>query len=155
MPVPVRSLARAADAPAAPPADSLTLPQDDRVRRRILLTCDGGLEVMLDLPQTTAMKDGDHLLLDDGRSVVIRAAIEPLMQAVPPAPTDLPRICWHVGNRHMAAQIEPDRLLLRRDKVIAEMLRGLGCAVSDIDAPFEPERGAYSHGHGHHHHSHD
>ena len=71
--------------------------------------------------------------------------------------TDLPRIAWHIGNRHTPCQIESDRLLIQRDHVIADMLRRIGAEVIEVIEPFTPEGGAYGHGrtHGHDHsHSH-
>ncbi len=141
-------------------AGVLTLPHADRIRRRIALTCDNGFQFLLDLPDVTELRDGDLLALEDGRAVRVAAAVEPLMQAVARDPLHLAQAAWHVGNRHTPAEIRADRLILRRDHVLADMLRGLGCEVSDVLAPFNPLSGAYgrgrtqghSHGHDHHHH---
>lgn len=155
MPIHVRSLIPADKAsPTSAPADTVTLAFDERARRRILLTCDGGLEVMLDLAEVAELRDGDRLSLEDGREVAVRAAAERLMEAMARDPLHLARVAWHVGNRHLSAEIREGRLRLKRDHVIADMLRGLGCVVVDLVAPFQPESGAYGHGHGHGGHRH-
>ena len=136
-----------------------TLAYDDRHRRRVRLTTDGGEEFLLDLPHTVSLEDGDGLQLDDGRWIAVRAAAESLIE-VTAEPTLLTRLAWHLGNRHLPARIEPRRILIRRDHVIADMLSKLGATLRLIEAPFTPERGAYddSHGHAHepaHAHQHD
>lgn len=141
-------------------AATVTLDREGRHRRRIVLTDDGGARFLLDLPEAAVLGDGDGLELEDGRIVVVRAAREPLMAVTAHTPLHLMRLAWHIGNRHLPAMIEPDRILIRRDHVIAEMIRGLGGHVAEVEAPFEPEGGAYGrhHGHGHgngHAHDHD
>ena len=105
---------------------------------------------------------GARLALSDGRQVEVRAAAEPLMRASARDALHLARLAWHVGNRHLPAEIAEGAITLRRDHVIADMLRGLGAEVELIEAPFAPEGGAYGRGrpqghlhggdHGHHHH---
>ena len=124
--------------------DSITLDHEQRHRRRATLVSDGGLEFLLDLPQAAHLHDGTRLLLDDGRRIAVRAAPEPVLDI---RGHDLVRIAWHLGNRHTPAQILPDRLRIRADHVLAEMLHGLGAEVTELSAPFEPESGAYAHGH--------
>ncbi len=144
-----------------PPADHVTLDYDDRHRRRITLTGDHGLRALLDLPRAQLLPGGAGLRLDDGRILEVRARIEPLLAVRAKDAASLLRLAWHIGNRHLTAQIEPDRILIRRDHVIALMLTGLGATVTEVDAPFDPEGGAYGdrpvahdhgHDHGHHHH---
>ena len=136
----------------AAPADIVTLTYDDRYRRRMALVGDGGLEFLLDLAEATELRDGDDLVLDDGRTVRVQAAPEELMQVTCTDREHLVRTAWHVGNRHLACEVHNHRLVLRRDHVIADMLRQLGCTVESIVAPFHPEGGAYRHGtHGHDH----
>ena len=135
-----------------PAADRVTLDFDARHRRRIAMTGEGGLSFLLDLPETATLRDGDGLLLEDGRVVEVKAKPEPLMEATAGDPEHLARLAWHIGNRHLAAEIGKDRILLRPDHVIADMLRGLGAAVRDVIAPFNPESGAYAaHDHADHH----
>lgn len=131
---------------------TLTLDFDARHRRRICLTADYGAEVLLDLPKTVAMADGDGLQLDDGTWVRIRAAAEPLIEVRHADHHQLARLAWHLGNRHLPTEIREESLLIRRDHVIEDMLRGFGAKLLKIEAPFQPEGGAYdSSQHGHHH----
>lgn len=135
------------------PADTVTLDFDGRHRRRIALTGDGGLAFLLDLPKATALKAGDGLLLDDGRVVAVAAAPEPLTEVTAADPHHLLRLAWHLGNRHLPAMIGDGRILIRRDHVISEMVRGLGGTACDIEAPFDPEGGAYGGSAGGHDHA--
>ncbi len=137
-------------------ADTITLSHDDRFRRRVAMTSDGGLGFLLDLPQALELAEGQGLRLEDGRIIGIRAAPEPLMEVRAPDARLLMRSAWHIGNRHLACAIHADRLLLRWDRVIAEMLEGLGCRITRVNAPFQPEGGAYGRGRTHDHaHDHD
>jgi len=137
----------------AQPADTVTLGYEDRFRRRVAMTSDGGLDFLLDLAVATELTDGDLLVLEDGRVIRVVAAAEDLMEASSPDPRHMIRTAWHVGNRHLPCQVLPDRLVLRWDHVISEMLTGLGCTVTRRRGPFTPEGGAYGLGrtHGHHH----
>jgi len=139
-------------------AGQVVLSFDDRFRRRIRIEVAAIGDVLLDLPHARILRDGDALRLDDGRIVAIRAADEPLMEVRAPSPILLMRLAWHIGNRHLPARLDADRILLRHDHVIAAMLRGLGGTVTEIRAPFDPEGGAYASpapdGHGDHHHHH-
>lgn len=138
------------------PADTVTLCYDDRHRRRMAMTGDGGLCFVLDLAEAVELHDGDDLLLEDGRHVRVKAADEDIMQAVARDPLHLIRTAWHVGNRHLPCEIHADRLVLRFDHVIAEMLEKLGCEVTQLKGAFNPEGGAYGHGRTHgHDHAHD
>lgn len=130
-------------------ADSITLDYDGRRQRRRLLTARGGLSFLLDLPRPTLLRDGDGLALDDGRIVVVRAAAEKLTEVRADLPLALTRAAWHLGNRHLPVQVLPDALRLRPDAVIHEMLERLGLSLRAIEAPFEPEGGAYASGHAH------
>jgi urease accessory protein len=145
---------------SGPPADHVTLSYDDRHRRRITLTGDHGVRALLDLPHAILLVGGSGLRLEDGRILEVRAQTEPLLEVRAQDTASLLRLAWHIGNRHLSAQIEPDRILIRLDHVIASMLAGLGARVTEIEAPFDPEGGAYGgrhtahddgHGHGHDH----
>jgi urease accessory protein len=127
--------------------DSIVLDAHERHRRRIVLTTDGGTRILLDLRQATALRDGDGLLLDDGDIVRVSGRPESLLEIAAANTHELARLAWHIGNRHIDVQIVGDRLRIRRDHVIEDMLRGLGARVTAIDAPFEPEGGAYAHDH--------
>lgn len=137
-------------------ADAVTLPYDDRYRRRGVLTTDAGEEIILDLAEAAELPSGGALLLADGRRLAVRAAVEPLTEARADTARGLARLAWHVGNRHTPAQIEADRLLIQRDHVLEDMLRRLGAAVASVEETFSPEGGAYGHGRTHgHSHAHD
>ncbi len=132
-------------------ADTIRLDFDNRHRRRIALEGENGFEFLMDLPEAAALKDGDALALEDGRIVVVRAANEALMAVTAPCAHRLMRLTWHIGNRHLNCEIHPDRLVLRWDHVIAEMVEKLGGTVARFDGPFQPEGGAYGHGRTHSH----
>ena len=144
------AMASAAHWPADSAADSVTLSFDMRHRRRIRFETDGGEAVLLDLERAVALAEGDGLRLDDGRWVAVRAAAEPLLEVRGHDIRHFARIAWHLGNRHLACDVQADRLLIRPDHVIADMLRGLGASVREVQAPFQPEGGAYASGHAHH-----
>ena len=126
--------------------DTVTLSFDDRHRRRFLLTTDAGADLLLDLPETVALADGDGLRLDQGGWVAVVAALEPLLEVASSSPAHLARLAWHIGNRHLQAEMLSGRIHIRRDHVIADMLRGLGANVREVMAPFQPEGGAYAAG---------
>ena len=136
---------------------TVTLDFDARHRRRIRLTADHGEDVLLDLPKTVAMADGDGLLLDDGNWLRVRAAAEPLIEVRHADRHQLIRLAWHLGNRHLPTEIRGNVLLIRPDHVIEDMLRGFGADLQKVEAAFQPEGGAYGHEHqhthdeGHHH----
>lgn len=135
-------------------ADCVTLAFDERHRRRIRLSTDGGEEILLDLPKAIAMAHGDGLRISDGRWLAVRAAPEPLLEIRCATPLALLRMAWHLGNRHLPTDVSTERLRIRPDHVIEAMVRGMGAEVKTITAPFQPEGGAYddqSGGHGHEH----
>src|ERR1700692_663488 len=133
-----------------PPADTIVLDFDDRHRRRMAMTGTRGLEFLLDLESAVALRGGDALVLEDGRLVEVVAAPEPLAEIRGSAPQHLVRLAWHLGNRHLPTQITARGLRIRRDHVIEAMVQGLGARVIEIEAPFDPEGGAYAGG-GHAH----
>jgi urease accessory protein len=139
------------------PADTVVLDFDDRHRRRMAMTGTRGFEFLLDLENAVALRGGDALVLDDGRLIEVVAAAEPLVEIRGADPHHLIRVAWHLGNRHLPTQIMPKGLRIRRDHVIEEMVKGLGARVIEIEAPFDPEGGAYAAGgHGaHDDHRHD
>ena len=140
-------------------ADSIELPHDGRHRRRIAMRGAKDTVFLLDLAEATMLHDGDGLKLEDGRVVRVIAASEPIAEITAGDPHHLTRIAWHLGNRHVPAQILPDRIRIGRDHVLEELMVKLGAKVARIEAPFDPEGGAYAeetaHAHGHHHHGHD
>jgi urease accessory protein len=144
------------------PAATITLDETARHRRRMRLVSDrmengSTITFLLDLPEARLLRHGDGLMLDDGRVVEVHAMPEPLMEVRGRDARHLLALAWQIGNRHLAAEITPDTIRIRRDHVIREMLLGLGAEVIEIEAPFDPEGGAYGghhHAHDHHHHAH-
>jgi urease accessory protein len=145
------SVVRAGDW-AAPAVDTVALDYDGRHRRRIVLSGASGAEYLLDLAEATHLKGGDGLRLPSGGVVEVVARAEPLLEVRAASPAALVRLAWHLGNRHLAAQVFADRILIRRDHVIAHMLEHQGATVAEVEAPFDPEGGAYhDQGHSHDH----
>jgi urease accessory protein len=132
-----------------PAAERLVLDYEGRFLRRKRVVAASGRGVMVDLPETVSLDAGDALEADGGVLVEIVAAPEPLLRVS----GDLPRLAWHIGNRHTPCQVAGDHLLIRDDHVLADMLRRLGAEVTAVTASFVPEGGAYGHGrtHGHSH----
>ena len=131
--------------------DQVLIDFDRRHRRRIVLTTVGGAELLLDLPQAVRLRDGDGLELADGRIIQVVSQAEKLLEIHAHGPAELVRIAWHLGNRHLPVQLLGDRIRIRADHVIADMVHGLGGHAHAIDAPFDPEGGAYAGGPHHHH----
>ena len=134
-----------------PVADQVLIDFDRRHRRRVVLRTVSGSEILLDLPQAIRLRDGDGLELTDGRLVRVVAQPEPLLEIYAHGPAELVRIAWHLGNRHLPVQLLGDRIRIRADHVIADMVHGLGGHAHAVEAPFDPEGGAYAGGHHHHH----
>lgn len=136
-------------------AEQVALDYEGRFLRRKRLVTASGAGFLVDLPEVTNLTGGEAFVLEDGRFVEVRPALEPVLVIT----GDLPRLAWHIGNRHTPCQIEKDRLVIRADHVLEGMLRGLGAKVSASVEPFQPEGGAYGmgrtmghdHGHGHSH----
>jgi len=131
-------------------AGSLTLDFDARHRRRIRLTSDQGEDILIDLPKAVAMADGDALQLEDGKLLKVKAATELVVEVRHQDQVQLIRLAWHLGNRHLAAEIRNHFLRIRPDRVIEDMLHGFGARLVKVQVPFQPEGGAYG-DHGHHH----
>ena len=138
-----------------PIVDTITLDRQSRYRRRVLLTTDGGRELLLDLPEATYLADGDGLAVEGG-AVLVHAHDA----------RALATIAWHLGNRHTPAEITRGAIYIQPDHVLAELVEQLGAHVHRVRRPFEPEGGAYGgkgplhsghhhHGGGHHDHTHD
>lgn len=154
------SVLPAGEAGSAAPFDKAVLPHDERHLRRRAIETEAGEKVLVDLPEPVALANGDRLVLEDGRQLEIVAASEEVYDIRARDAVHLAELAWHIGNRHLAAAIEPDRILILRDHVIKAMLEGLGATVNEVSQPFSPVRGAYSghghdHGHSHDHHDHD
>lgn len=150
----VRRALEVATEDQAQPLGQAVLPHDERhVRRRTIELVDGR-KVLVDLAEPVVLETGDRLVIEGGGEVQIAAAYEPLYEIFGQDSVHLMELGWHIGNRHLAAAIEPTRILILRDHVIKAMLERLGARVREIVAQFNPVRGAYS-GHGAHSHGHD
>jgi urease accessory protein len=124
--------------------DRVVLDASERHRRRLVLTAERGTRLLLELPHATALKDGDGLVLEDGALVRVVGKLEPLFEIAAANATDLARFAWHLGNRHTEVQVVGERLRIRRDHVLAAMLERLGARVTAVEAPFDPDSGAYA-----------
>jgi urease accessory protein len=135
--------------PAASVIDRVVLAAFDRNRRRIVLKGEKGTEFLLDLAKPVALRDGDGLVLDDGSMVLVAGEHEKLVEICAGNALDTVRLAWHLGNRHTDVQIVGDKIRIRRDHVLEDMLRGLGAHLTPLDAAFDPEPAAPAHEHDH------
>ena len=138
--------------------DIITLDHGARHRRRILLNADGGTSFLLDLERADVLEDGDAIRLDTGWLVEVKAAPERLVEITTTDSLDLLTLAWHIGNRHVPAEITQEAIYIAYDHVLIDMLQGLGAKVEIVERPFRPVRGAYHHhehgSHSGHHHGH-
>ena len=148
--MPATEILRAGTWNQADAVDRVRLDHDHRHRRRILLRGERGGELLLDLAAAQHLHGGDGLLCEDGRIVLVVAVPEPLLE-IDAAPPVLLRIAWHLGNRHLPVQFLAGRLRVRADHVIGAMVEALGGQARAIEAPFDPEPGAYAGSSAHHH----
>ena len=145
MPLPRAIAVIALEQLAEPPTDTVALSYQDRHRRRMTMTSDGGREFLLDLPQAIAMADGMCLKLDDDGHIRVVAIDEDVLDITTADASTLMRIAWHLGNRHLPTELSAERVRIAYDHVIEEMVIGLGGHVERRKAPFHPEGGAYAH----------
>ncbi len=131
------------------PFDLAVLTSEERHVRRKVITLFHGDKVLVDFAEAVVLNHQDVLVLDDGRHAEVIAAEEELHDIRGRDPVHLAELAWHIGNRHLPAQVDEGRILILRDHVIKAMLEGLGAAVVDTYEIFAPMRGAYSGGHGH------
>ncbi|MEY4696936.1 MAG: hypothetical protein RIT14_1364 [Pseudomonadota bacterium] len=136
---PAHRLIRQHDRGNTVPCDIVVLGYDERFLRRKRLVTAGERGFLVDLAETTNVVAGDCFELIDGRLVEVQPAAEPVLVVT----GDLPRLAWHIGNRHTPCQIEPGRLVIRDDHVLKAMLAQLGATVAPAMEPFTPEGGAY------------
>ncbi len=146
-PAPLRL--EAGPAPAAAASDSVCLTYEERGRGRLPVRLASGVEATLALPRGTTLRNGDRLLASDGRVVAVLAAAEPLLEVAVGDAVLLARAAYHLGNRHVAVEVLGHGLRVARDAVLERMLRGLGLNPVEVDAPFDPEGGAYGRSHSH------
>jgi len=132
----------------------LRLTYDERVKQRLAtMSVDGQAVAILlqDAKRGTVLTGGTVLAGDDGVFAIVEAAAQPLARITADSPLALLRATYHLANRHVPAQLATDAVLIERDPILESMLRGLGAQVEHLEAPFDPEGGAY---HGGHHHGH-
>jgi urease accessory protein len=139
-------------------AASVELDWDVRQKSRFDATDSTGRRLGVFLPRGSVLRGGDVLVAEDGSLVRVVAAPQPVLRVTAcPAhggPTDLPRAAYHLGNRHVALEVKADHLQFEPDPVLADMLRSMHLIVHEVQAPFEPEGGAYASGHAHAHGDH-
>jgi len=149
----------AAERRGDPIVDTLILPFAQRQAHKGFVFGINGTCVELDFPEPARLRTDDALVLDDGGLIEVVAEPEPLIEVRAADLAALARLAWHLGDRHVPVQVLERRLRLKRDPAIETLLEGLGAKVVAIDAPFEPEGGAYAtpvSDHAHHdHHQHD
>ena len=136
-------------APAEPPYGELLLPYDLRIRSRLRTRLVSGEEAVLKTERGAVLRGGECLKSEDGRVVRVAAAPEKVMHVVCASQFELTRAAYHLGNRHVPVEIGDGYLRIAADHVLGDMLQGLGAKVHELEAPFEPESGAYGGGHGH------
>ena len=130
------------------PFGIVVLDADQRHIRRKRITLANGEDILVDFERPVHLEQGDLLVLEDGRMAEIVAAPEQLMEVRARDAQHLVTLALHIGNRHLAAEIDGTRILLRRDRIIRSILEQLGAKVSDVTEPFTPAHGAY-HAHEH------
>jgi urease accessory protein len=122
---------------------------DARCKSRLLLRLDNGEQAALIVERGRLLRNGECVRIEDGREIEIVSAEEALLEGVSSDPLLIAKAAYHLGNRHVAVQLMPDRLRFLADHVLAQMVTGLGLQVNAVVAPFEPEGGAYGHQHAH------
>jgi urease accessory protein len=135
--------------------DTLLLDYDQRRTPDGILTGLKGTLVEIAMPDSASLATDDCLVLDDGGLIEIVARPEPLLEVRGTDAASMARLAWHLGDRHILAELHERRLRVRRDPATEKLLASLGVKALTIEAPFEPEGGAYSGGHHHHHGAHD
>ena len=149
------SIVRSGEFDDARVVDRVALDADDRNRRRVVLTGEGGTTFLVDLPQAAALRDGDGLLLDDGAIVHVIGVAELLAEMTAATPLDFVRLAWHLGNRHADVAFAPAALRVRRDHVLEAMAAGLGAHVTPVEVAFDPEPSTPHHHDDGDHHQHE
>ncbi len=139
-------------------AASIELDWDVRQKSRFDTTDSTGRALGVFLPRGSVVRGGDVLIAEDGALIRVIAAPQAVLRVTACAahggPADLPRAAYHLGNRHVQLEVKPDHLQLEPDPVLADMLRSMHLIVREVQAPFEPEGGAYAAAHAHHDHDH-
>ena len=136
-------------------AATVRLDWDTRQKSRFDATDSSGRGLGVFLPRGSVVRGGDVLVAEDGSLIRVEAAPQPVLRITPCAahgsPFDLLRAAYHLGNRHVPIELRPEHLQIEPDPVLAQMLDRMHLIVTPVDAPFEPEGGAYAAGHDHGH----
>jgi urease accessory protein len=139
-------------------ATTVELDWDVRQKSRFDATDSAGRALGVFLPRGSVVRGGDVLVAEDGSLIRVLAAPQAVLRVTACAehggPADLPRAAYHLGNRHVPLEVKAEYLQLEPDPVLAEMLRAMHLIVREVQAPFEPEGGAYAAAHAHHDHPH-
>jgi urease accessory protein len=139
-------------------ATTVELDWDVRQKSRFDATDSNGRALGVFLPRGSVVRGGDVLVAEDGSLVRVLAAPQAVLRITACAehggPADLPRAAYHLGNRHVQLEVKADHLQFEPDPVLADMLRAMHLIVREVQAPFEPEGGAYAAAHAHHGHDH-
>jgi urease accessory protein len=142
-----------------PVADTVILDYAQRSAGQGTVTSVKGVAVDIALHGAVRLRTDDLLVLEDGSLIEVVAAAEPLVEARLADVAGLARLAWHLGDRHVPVQLLPNRIRAQRDEAVEGLLAALGAKTALIDAPFEPEGGAYApvqdHAHHDHHHGHE
>ncbi|MDY8109014.1 urease accessory protein UreE [Fulvimarina sp. 2208YS6-2-32] len=123
-------------------ADTITLDEQTRHRRRMAMVSDNGIAFLLDLADSRFLKSGDAIELDDGRLIAVAAKPERLIEIRARDTDHLLVLAWQIGSRHLAAEIHDHRILIREDSAMAELLAGLGATLERVESGFDPQVGA-------------
>ena len=130
--------------------EAIQLSFDTRQKSRFRATLNSGIDIGVDLPRTGILRSGAYIATEQGEILKVDAKAEHLMQVTAPTEFDLLKAAYHLGNRHVPLMLTPNALYFEPDHVLAEMVKGLGLSVSEVEHPFEPESGAYAqHAHDH------
>ena len=130
--------------------EAVQLSFDTRQKSRFRATLNSGIDIGVDLPRTGILRSGAYITTEQGEILKVDAKAEQLMQVTAPTEFDLLKAAYHLGNRHVPLMLTPSALYFEPDHVLAEMVKGLGLSVSEVEHPFEPESGAYAqHAHDH------
>ncbi|GAB3359954.1 MULTISPECIES: urease accessory protein UreE [Giesbergeria] len=143
-------------------AATVTLDWDLRQKSRFDCTDSQDRHVGVFLPRGTLLRGGDVLLTVEGDLLLVVAAPQSVLRITHcpehGSPFDLLRAAYHLGNRHVPIELQPDHLKIEPDHVLADMLCQMHLTVAEAYEAFEPEAGAYGEhatmGHSHHSGSH-
>lgn len=103
------------------------------------------------LPRGDVLHNGDLATSADGKVYEVSAKPEKLLHIDTPSPKEAATVAYLLGNGHVPVQIGKGFLRVVHHPELEQVLPKLGVAVSQVEAPFEPDFADA----GHHHHDHD